>query len=236
MYAQVFLVGLLAAISPGPDFFIVLKNSLGFGRRVGAASAIGVGTALSIHATYTILGLGVLIRDAILLFKVIQIAGAAYLAYLGISALLASFRNRGDRLPALGGPAQVEDSPSRALPRRIDPPKAGAVVSSGVMPSAKSLRRGFRDGFLTNLLNPKAVVFFLSIFSQFIHPDTPSWVRWVYGAEVVCAVGGWFLVLAYGISTGVIKGLYDRGRSWVDRVFGIVLVGLAGKIVLSTVE
>lgn len=211
MFVQVFLVALLAAISPGPDFFVVMKNSLGFGRRVGTASALGVGSALVVHATYTILGLGVIIRDALFLFKAIQIAGAAYLAYLGISAIVASFRTGGH-----GIEFDVSEAPASA--------------------HAKSLMKGFQDGFLTNLLNPKAVIFFLSIFSQFIHPDTPSWMRWVYGAEVSFAVGGWFVFLSYGISSGAVRGVYRRGRAWVDRFFGVVLIALAGKIVASAVK
>lgn len=217
MYFQVFLVALLAAVSPGPDFFIVMKNSLGYGRYVGAASAIGIGSALGIHAAYTILGLGVIIRDAVVLFKAIQIAGAAYLAYLGVSAIVASFKTGG---------AGIDFGTGREADR------AGAAAAV----PAKSLAGGFRDGFLTNLLNPKAVVFFLSIFSQFIGADTPSWARWVYGAEVVVAVGGWFVFLAFGVSTGAVRGLYERGRAWIDRFFGVVLVALAGKIVASAVK
>lgn len=213
MYFHVFLVALLAAVSPGPDFFIVMKNSLGYGRYVGAASAIGIGSALGIHAAYTILGLGVIIRDAVVLFKAIQIAGAAYLAYLGVSAIVASFKAGGKGID-------------------FDADRAGADRNV----PAKTLAGGFRDGFLTNLLNPKAVVFFLSIFSQFIGADTPSWMRWVYGAEVVVAVGGWFVFLAFGVSTGAVCRLYERGRAWIDRFFGVVLVALAGKIVASAVK
>ena len=224
MYFQVFLVALLAAVSPGPDFFIVMKNSLGYGRYVGAASAIGIGSALGIHAAYTILGLGVIIRDAVVLFKAIQIAGAAYLAYLGVSAIVASFKTGGTGIDFGTG-------------READRAGAEPSVSAGAAAvPAKSLAGGFRDGFLTNLLNPKAVVFFLSIFSQFIGADTPSWMRWVYGAEVVVAVGGWFVFLAFGVSTGAVRRLYERGRAWIDRFFGVVLVALAGKIVASAVK
>jgi RhtB (resistance to homoserine/threonine) family protein len=226
MYFQVFLVALLAAVSPGPDFFIVMKNSLGYGRYVGAASAIGIGSALGIHAAYTILGLGVIIRDAVVVFKAIQIAGAAYLAYLGVSAIAASFKTGGKGIDFDAGRGAGRAGAERSV---------SAEAAAAAVP-AKTLAGGFRDGFLTNLLNPKAVVFFLSIFSQFIGADTPSWARWVYGAEVVVAVGGWFVFLAFGVSTGAVRGLYERGRAWIDRFFGVVLVALAGKIVASAVK
>lgn len=78
---------LLAAISPGPDFVVVSKNALLHSRRSGIYTAIGVGLAVLIHATYTIAGLGIVISQSILLFGLIKWAGALYLAYLGLALL-----------------------------------------------------------------------------------------------------------------------------------------------------
>lgn len=58
MFIEVMIVALLAGMSPGPDFFLVTKNSLGYGRKIGVASALGISFALMIHVTYTILGAG----------------------------------------------------------------------------------------------------------------------------------------------------------------------------------
>ncbi|MCX7711436.1 MAG: LysE family translocator, partial [Clostridia bacterium] len=149
MFIQVFLVGILAGMSPGPDFFVVMKNSLGFGRRSGIASALGIGTALAIHATYTILGIALILQHYVLLFKLIQLMGATYLVYLAIQTILSTFSKKNNQL---GEDIAFEGN--------------------------KSFQEGFKNGLLCNLLNPKAFLFFLSIFSQFISADTHSWIRW----------------------------------------------------------
>jgi threonine/homoserine/homoserine lactone efflux protein len=83
MYIEVFLVGLLAGMSPGPDFFVVLRNSLRFGRHIGVATAIGIGSALMIHITYTVLGFAFLLHQHPALFRLVQGLGALYLFWLG---------------------------------------------------------------------------------------------------------------------------------------------------------
>jgi RhtB (resistance to homoserine/threonine) family protein len=80
---------ILAAISPGPDFAIVMRNSLAFSRQAGVMTAAGVATSLLIHAGYCILGLGILISKTLFLFNIIKYMGAGYLIYLGIKGLLA---------------------------------------------------------------------------------------------------------------------------------------------------
>lgn len=87
MYTQIFLVGLLAAMSPGPDFFIVMKNSLGFGSRVGIATAFGICLALVVHITYTIFGFAFILQKYPVVFILIQLLGAAYLIWLGWHAI-----------------------------------------------------------------------------------------------------------------------------------------------------
>ena len=80
-------IHLLAVISPGPDFAIVTKNSLLYSRRVGIMTALGVAIGIIIHVTYSLLGVGLLIAQSILLFSIIKYIGAAYLIYIGIQAL-----------------------------------------------------------------------------------------------------------------------------------------------------
>jgi len=204
MFLEVALIALLAGISPGPDFLVVSRNSLSSGRNVGVASAIGVALALSVHASYSILGLSYVLVNYHLAFQAVQLCGAAYLAYLGISSIVGTFRR---------------DSPTAAVP------------ATG---KAKGVGQGFRDGLLCNLLNPKAYVFFLSIFSQFMSAQTPLWMEWVYAAEVVVVIGLWFVVVAFGVSTNRIGRMYARARKAIDRVLGAVLVAIAGRIAIAT--
>lgn len=88
-FSKVAVAHLLAAASPGPDFAIVVKQSLGHGRRTGIWTALGVGTAISLHVGYSLLGLGLLIKSSALWFNVVKFAGAAYIAWLGVQSLRA---------------------------------------------------------------------------------------------------------------------------------------------------
>ncbi|WP_164118223.1 LysE family translocator [Stenotrophomonas maltophilia] len=85
----VLTIALLATISPGPDFAMVSRNSLLLSRRAGVITALGIGLAVLVHVSYTLLGVGVLIRQSIWLFNAIKLAGAVYLIYLGIRMLRA---------------------------------------------------------------------------------------------------------------------------------------------------
>jgi threonine/homoserine/homoserine lactone efflux protein len=64
MYLEVFIVGILAALSPGPDFVVVTKNSLGIGRKFGIATALGIASALIVHITYTVLGFTIILEKS----------------------------------------------------------------------------------------------------------------------------------------------------------------------------
>lgn len=87
-FAITFII-ILAAISPGPDFFLIVKNSLLHNRKAGLLTAAGVSSSLLIHSSYCIIGLGVLITQSPVLFDAIKYLGAAYLITIGVKCLLA---------------------------------------------------------------------------------------------------------------------------------------------------
>lgn len=202
---EVFLVGVLAALSPGPDFVVVMKNSLGIGRKYGIATALGISSALIVHITYTILGFTIILEKSPVIFNVIKLIGAAYLLWLGWKGIRSK--------------AQSENSNDIGIERLLKP----------------SIIQGFREGFLCNVLSPKAALFFLSVFSQFIGPNTSNWMRWIYGGEIILAVGLWFILLAILISNNYFRKLYQKYMHWFDRGLGIILIIFAVTIGIITV-
>src|SRR6185436_15335295 len=92
-FLKVALAHLLAVASPGPDFAIVLKQSIAHGRRIAIWTSLGVGTAILLHVGYSLLGLGLLIRGSPTWFNGLKYAGAAYIAWLGIQSLRAQPRS-----------------------------------------------------------------------------------------------------------------------------------------------
>lgn len=99
-----------------------------------------------------------------------------------------------------------------------------------------SIRQGFREGFLCNVLNPKSALFFLSVLSQFIGPNTSNWMRWLYGGEIILAVGLWFILLAIINSYNYFRKLYQQYMHWFDRGLGIILIIFAVTIGKTTVS
>lgn len=193
---------LLAVASPGPDFAIVLKHSISFGRRAAIITSIGVGVAILIHVAYSLLGLGILIKTTPILYQVFSYVAAAYLLYLGWGAI---------KSPA---------------PKKLENEEIEHVVE------IISDRKAFVVGFLTNGLNPKATLFFLSVFAVAVSPDTPNVIKLGYGLYLAIATGIWFCVLSFFLSSKKVTQFIGKKGYWFDRVMGVVLILLAIKLVM----
>lgn len=96
-----------------------------------------------------------------------------------------------------------------------------------------ALHKSLAQGFLTNALNPKATLFFLSIFSLVIAPSTPTAIKLLYGAEMVLATGLWFSFVAVFLTAPAVQRHYQAFGHWLDRVMGAVLLALGAKILLE---
>ncbi|MFZ2321848.1 MAG: LysE family transporter [Pseudomonas sp.] len=200
-FLTVALVHLLAVASPGPDFAIVLRESVSNGRHAGIWTALGVGSGILLHVGYCLLGIGLIVSQSIVLFNLLKWLAAAYLIYIGIRALQAR--------PA--DPASAELAPL----------------------AARSPRAAFVRGFVTNGLNPKATLFFLSLFTLVISPQTPLLVQAGYGLYLALATAVWFCAVALLFSQARVRRGFVRLGHWFDRLMGAVLVGLGIKVALS---
>lgn len=201
-FGKVALAHLLAVASPGPDFAIVLRQSLAHGRRTAIWTSIGVGTANLLHVAYSLLGLGILIRSSELWFNGLKYAGAAYVAWLGVQALRAKPR-AGDDDPALG---------AATAPRE---------------------HSAFLTGFLTNALNPKCGLFFISLFVLVVSPDTPKTIQALYGLWLVLATTAWFSLVSVIFTRREVRSRFLRQGHWIDRALGMVFLIFAASLLLA---
>ena len=199
-FVTIAAVHLLAVASPGPDFAIVLKHSVSFGRRAALITSIGVGLGILVHVAYSLLGIGILIKTTPWLFQALSYVAAAYLLYLGFSAI-----------------------------------RAASAVNTGSANMSEQIlqisdKKAFMTGFLTNGLNPKATLFFLSVFAVAVSADTPNSVKLIYGLYLSVATALWFCALSYMLSAdGVRRFLQEKGY-WFDRIMGLFLIALAIKL------
>jgi threonine/homoserine/homoserine lactone efflux protein len=81
-------MGLMLNLTPGQDTLYILGSSIAAGRRIGVASALGIGTGSLVHTLFAALGLSAILATSATAFMLVKLAGAAYLVYLGIRALL----------------------------------------------------------------------------------------------------------------------------------------------------
>jgi RhtB (resistance to homoserine/threonine) family protein len=202
-------VHLIAVASPGPDFAIVLKQVINQGRRAAIFSSVGIGLGIMLHVMYSILGLSLLIKNTPMLYNIMLYAAAGYLFYIGVLALR----------------SQPSESAVIAL-------NDNGLASRSGSKSEQSIWQAFRLGFVTNGLNPKATLFFLSLFSVVVAPTTNDAVRWGYGVYLAVATGIWFITLSVLLSTSHIEQYLQQYRHVIDRLMGVVLIVLAISLVL----
>lgn len=86
-WLSVLVVGCLAVVAPGPNLAMTLRNSLGYSRAAGVFTAVGLAAGNLVHATYCLVGIGLVISRSLVLFNAIKWLGAAYLLYIGIRSL-----------------------------------------------------------------------------------------------------------------------------------------------------
>lgn len=204
-FLTVALVHLLAVASPGPDFAVVVRESVVRGQRSGSWTAAGVGSGILVHVGYSLLGIGLIVSQSIVLFNLFKWLAAGYLFYLGFQAL------------------------------RAKPVEVGQIATSGAN-EPLSPRRAFTIGFITNGLNPKATLFFLSLFTVVIDPHTPLPVQAGYGLYLAVATGFWFCLVAWLFSRERIRAGFTRMGHWFDRVTGAVLIGLGVRLAASEIS
>ena len=118
-------VSLLLAVTPGPDMAVVTKNALAHGRRGVLLTTTGIALALSIWVTATAVGLSAVLRASGELLFVLKIVGAAYLAYLGIRALLESRQRPADLLASTPAPAPAHAIFRQGFLSALSNPKLG---------------------------------------------------------------------------------------------------------------
>ncbi|WP_406873921.1 LysE family transporter [Aminobacter sp. P9b] len=199
--------GLLAVFSvlmvvPGADFVMVVRQSVVHGRRAAIITSFGIGTSLLFHVSYTILGIGLIVSKSLLLFSMLKWAGAAYLVYLGIRAL------------------------------RADPMELTSVDAQEAADQTKEVTatRYFLMGFVTNALNPKAVLLFVPLFTAMVSHETPAAVKGVYGLLMAVVLIAWFVGVSMFFTMASVRARFVAWGRWFNKATGMIFIGLGVKL------
>lgn len=195
------LVAALLVMSPGPNGVLIAKTVPTSGRSAGYANVAGFVSAFYLHGALSVLGISILLVQSATAFTIVKYLGAAYLCWIGIKALYASWQG------------------------------VGQAQSVAPAKRQRTLVKAFSEGFLTNALNPKVSMFYLAAFPQFITiGETSAAASFLLVAIHSLLNAVWFglMVLLLARLTKVARN--DRFQRWLKAVTGAVFIGFGVKL------
>lgn len=202
MLVPAYVVFLLALISPGPDFALIVRNGVRYGERAGVFTALGIALGNLSYILLINIGLGALIAQSAAAFSILKILAAAYLVYIGIRALSSKPYSINDNLHAEKGKLKDRDA--------------------------------FMQGLITNALNPKAAMFWLSYFALIVDPEISFAILCGFITVMMITVFLWFSIIAWCLSRKPIRRQFLKLGHWFDRLTGGALILLGIKVALTS--
>ncbi|MCE9687118.1 LysE family transporter [Shewanella sp. AS16] len=206
----------LALISPGPDFAIMVKIATQQLRSTALATAVGISLAILVHTTLSLTGVSLLIKSSHFLYLAVQLGGASYLAWMGVGALSSVVRRVSSAGVRPANPAAAEHAAPPAPLAHVRP---------------MSRRQGFFAGLYTNLLNPKALVFFLTLFSALITPEVKADTKMAAALLLLLLSLAWFGFLALVLSNPRVQLGLERFMPVIDGIIGVIFITVAAAII-----
>ncbi|KJY84365.1 threonine transporter [Vibrio galatheae] len=191
------VVHFVALMSPGPDFALVVQNATRYGRQTGLYIALGLSCGILLHSILSLTGISYLVHQQPIVFALLQLAGGSYLSYLGYGALKASWSSL--RQPKINHTEAAQ--PSLLLSNR---------------------REAFSRGFATNILNPKALVFFVSLMSSLV-PASMSLSGKGIALVILWSLSLlWFSFLAWVLSTQRMQNKIKAMAVYINLLCGLL--------------
>ncbi|EAR62652.1 LysE family translocator [Neptuniibacter caesariensis] len=201
-----FLITITAlTITPGVDSVLVIRNSARGGSKDGMYTSLGICLGLFAHALISAAGLSLILLSSAELFTLLKLAGAAYLIWLGVQSIRSALKHQTLPYESVSSVAEV------------------------------SVFRSLREGLLSNVLNPKTIVFYMAFLPQFIDPDHPP-------IPQALMMAGIHFVLAMLWQGGLVL-MVKRARVWLqqpkvsktlDSITGLILVAFGARLVTSS--
>lgn len=183
---------LMGVASPGPDFAIVVKNSVNSGRRSAIYTSLGISTGILIHVSYCIAGVGILINSSETLFNILKIAGALYLGYIGVKSIISVKKGK------------ESDFEQEKL--------------------VQNRKEAYKTGLFINLLNPKATLFFLAVFTTILSKNSIIEYKIIFGIYMAAATMCWFSMVSFVFGIKRVRELFIRYSDSFEKAMGVVFI------------
>lgn len=196
IFAGVAAAHALAVASPGPDFAILIRQTLQHGRQIGILTAMGIGSGILFHVAWGMFGLAWLLEQMPSILNLLRYGGAALLLWFGIESL----RGSSDKA------ADVSLAPASAS-------------------------KAYLLGLATNVLNAKAVLFFVALCSSVLATGASPALRIGLGIWLSLATMAWFSFLALTVGHPAIRQRLTRSALRINQVMGLILIAIAVALV-----
>ena len=206
LFSAVAAAHALAVMSPGPDFAMVTRQSLALGRSAGIWTAAGIGSGILFHVAYSLFGLHWLTTRFPWSLQAIALTGALFLIWMGLQAL---------RSAPQSGP---QEPPSSSAAVRTDP----------------AWHRHYLIGLATNVLNPKATLFFVALFTTVVSGPLSPLMMVALALWLPLSTFGWFAALALLLSHAGLRAGLRRHAHQLDRMMGLILVLLGAAVIVRS--
>lgn len=207
-YSAFILICFLLTITPGADTALVLKSSLGGPRKSFVMTTLGICAGLLFHATMSSLGLTAILQKSSQLFHAIKLLGAGYLVYLGLRALYEVYSK--------GRKEEVMD----------------ADQFDSLRPSSAFTE--FRNGLLTNILNPKVAVFYLTFLPQFVNIQGNVLLQSILLSTIHIAMSFvWLCLIGYFVTYFRTQLTKPSVKNKIQSITGLALIGFGVRLAMS---
>ena len=200
IFLTIAVLHLFAVASPGPDFILVSRQCLRYGRRIAIWTSLGIAIGILFHVALSLTGLSILLQNQPDLFWYIKLLASLYIGYLGIVSLVSKSSNK-----------LVEDATGQA----------------------GNQLRSVTTGLLTNVLNPKALIFFITVFAVAINKETGIFIKSLLGIYMSVATFIWFTLVSILLTNKKAIERFKKAIPLLEKVTGFFLLLIAIQILFQ---
>ena len=207
LVVTVVMAHLIALLSPGPDFILVVKSGIRNTTKNAIGVAFGIASANAIYIILCLIGVGAILASSIVVMTVIKVLGGIFLIYIAFMALKSKRKDY--------------DFINQSIEQRS--------------PNQSSFIKEFSTGFLSGILNPKNPLFYLSLFSLVLNNNVSVWLKVGLGTWMTCIVFVWDAFIILVLSQERVKRVFSRIAFYVDKLAGTILGFVGLKLLQSAV-
>ncbi|QMW13197.1 LysE family transporter [Pseudoalteromonas sp. MT33b] len=206
IFISVALAHSLALLSPGPDFVLVVKSALKGNQKNAIGVALGIAIANAVYIGLCLIGVGAILSTSVGLMIALKVIGGLFLMYIAFHALKA---------------------PKSAYNNVV------IAAHSSVAFSFTCFCKEFATGFLSGILNPKNLLFYLSLFTVALTPEVSITFKVILGVWMTLIVFIWDVAIIYMLSKQRVREKFVKASYFIDKVTGAVLGVIGFNIVKS---